>query len=677
MHRSPHDSPRRRAPLAVVFTGLAAAVSIQGLAAAAHPAPTQDAPLRGPRRVDPRWHALVGGTLIPEPGQRLENATIVVRDGVIVSVEVGGEAPEGARAWDCEGLVIHAGFLEPHVGVAAPKPGADAFGNHWQTDLVVPHRSALDGDRLTDSVAKDLRSLGFTAAAIAPEDGVLRGTAAIVALGSGRSDTEAASREVLMDDAYQALAFRTASWGSDGRLAYPTSEMGAIALVRQAFLDAERYDVCMDVYREAPEGHEPPQPNRAMEAISQAGSEDPLLFVSRNELQSLRAARLAAELGRSLMILGSGTEFRRLNAIAELGLPMIVPVSFPEAPDVSTAQKAASASLRDLWSWEEAPSNVARLMDAGVTVALTTNGLEKRSSFAKNLRQAMERGFDETSALAALTTTPARLLGVDDRLGRVEPGLLAHLVVREGEPFAKDGKVRDVWVGGKRFEIAKKSMPKLDGSYAFEIGSLGSGADVTGDVIIRDRKTLSFAVGDQSIEAKKVKFGPLHVHFHLLGKDIDGGIDGVYMGSGLFQGDSIQGTLAAPDGSSQFWTATRTGDAPPTEGKDGADEEEGPETEAVAEAEAGEEAAEEESETAEPDEASNERRDLPIPFGAYGRHGLPEQRSVVFRGATVWTSAEAGIVEGATVVVEDGMIRYVGPHEFAPTPDGAEEFDAS
>ena len=87
---------------------LAGLLLLTGLATA------QDfAPERGLRHVDPRWHALVNATLIPEPGARVEDATVVVRDGVIVSVGAGDEPPAGARVWDCEGLTIYAGFVDP------------------------------------------------------------------------------------------------------------------------------------------------------------------------------------------------------------------------------------------------------------------------------------------------------------------------------------------------------------------------------------------------------------------------------------------------------------------------------------------------------------------------------------------------------------------------------------
>ena len=690
-----------------LFTLAGAATLGAALPATAVPkASTQEAPLRGPRKVDPRWHALVGGTVIPEPGQRIENATVVLRDGVIESVTPGGEAPEGARVWDCTDLILHAGFIESHVGVEATKPEAEAFGGYWQSNLVVPQRSALDGKRLEDGTAKELRSLGFTAAAIAPEDGILRGTAAVVAIGSAGSEIEAATAEVLAAEAYQAVSFSTAGRGSEGLLTYPTSEMGAIALLRQAFFDADHSERSMAVDAAKSQGHEPPQPSAALQAINEAGADVPMLFIARNELQTLRAAKLAQELGRSMFLMGTGTEFRRLDAIAGLGTPMVIPVSFPEAPDVSTAEKAAGASLRDLWGWEAAPSNPRRLVEAGVTIALSTMGLEKRAEFTKAVAKAIKQGLGEDEALRALTTTPAELLGLGDRLGRLAPGMLAHIVVREGEPFAKDSKIRDVWVGGKPFQINKPTPPSLDGTYGFAIPSLGTATDVNGEVVVRDRKTLEFTVGDKTIEAKKVKFGPFHVHFHLSAADIEDGAEGVYTGSGMFQAESIHGTLAAPDGSSQFWTAVRTGDAPKKEKpdkkgeKNTAEDSSEPDKEAAAD-EAEDTAAPEEaaapgdagdsSDTADAEEsdASDEEpaadaeagppelEDLPLPFGAYGRLEAPVARNVIFRGATVWTSAEAGTVEGAVVVIEDGVIRYVGPGELAPQLEGLEEVDAT
>ena len=213
-------------------------------------------------------------------------------------------------------------------------------------------------------------------------------------------------------------------------MSYPTSEMGAIALIRQTLMDADHHGMMSEL---AASDFEPMQPALAPAALARSGR--PLLFVARGELQLLRAARLGTEFERPMMAVGTGTEFRRLAAVADTGLTLAVPMAFPEAPDVSTHAKAEGHSLRTLAGWEQAPTNLARLVAAGVEVALTTNRLEKRSDFTENLATAMAHGVESDDALRALTITPAKMAGVEDRMGRVAPGMLAHLVVRKGEPF--------------------------------------------------------------------------------------------------------------------------------------------------------------------------------------------------------------------------------------------------
>src|SRR5690606_30425670 len=126
-------------------SSLAAAVAAQG------------PPANGPREVDPGWHALAGATVVPAPGERLPDATIVIREGRIVSV--GTEAPPaGARVHDCTGLVIHAAFVEPFVTVDVPAADAGSADAHW-SPMVQAQRSALDGSGIDAADREALRAL--------------------------------------------------------------------------------------------------------------------------------------------------------------------------------------------------------------------------------------------------------------------------------------------------------------------------------------------------------------------------------------------------------------------------------------------------------------------------------------------------------------------------------------
>ncbi|MGB0331032.1 MAG: amidohydrolase family protein [Planctomycetota bacterium] len=382
----------------------------------------------------------------------------------------------------------------------------------------------------------------------------------------------------------------------------------------------------------------------------------------------MRAARLADEFNRPMMVLGTGTEFRRLDAVLAAGLPLVLPVNYPEAPDVSTSMAADAHSLRDLATWEHAPSNARRLVGGGATVAFTSAKLDDRGEFMAGVRAAIERGLDPEDALRALTVTPARLLGVDDRLGKVEPGRLAHLVVRTADPFAEDSEIRDVWVAGRRFEIEAAPAPTHEGDYAFRLET--EDGPIEGTLRLKGSPSAEVLVGEDRFELDDLKVGPQHMHFHLEAEAL--APEGVFSGTGLFEGEAIHGSLVGPDGAMMRWSAMRTGDVPEDEEPDGEEEGDG---EADGEERTAGEDVESDGEEAEP-AASVEDAPLPLPFGAHGLAVYPDAETVMIRNATVWTAAAAGIVEGAVIVVEDGKIRYVGPEALAPVPDGARLIDA-
>jgi len=595
----------------------------------------QPAPPNGPRKVDPRWHAFVNATVVTSPGERIEDATIVVRDGVIVSVERGGRAPDGARVWDYAGLTIYPGLIDAYVPVEAPKPAEDDAGAHWN-EKVTPQRSALDGEGVPAKTREAMRAMGFTAGAIAPEGGVFRGAGAVVLFDElAENDSSSEHPVVVRDQAFQTIAFERAGFRSRS---YPASEMGVIALIRQTLMDADWRAQVVEAYRRSPVGQEPPPPADALDAL---GPNDrgapPLLFDTSDELQTLRAAKIARETDREAILVGSGTEFRRLDAIAEDGLPIILPLTYPETPNVGTIADAETVTLRELMTWEQAPTNARRLLDAGLTVALTTEKLRKGEKFPANLRKAIDHGLAEEQALAMLTTTPARLLGVDGRIGRIAPGLLANMVVVEGGLFDKDAEIRDVWVAGRRHEINPAPQVDPSGRWAFT-----SGADHGVLVISMNDK------GKVSIEAETedesdqpvANFREVKLTENRLSYLVDmPDEEETVLATAVIRGDSMFGQIMVPGGDVMDWTATRrTGSVD------------------------GQTAAEDESKTKE-DDADDAIADipetLPLPFGAYGLTELPAQEDLVITNATIWTGGDAGILEDATLVVRNGQIDRI------------------
>ncbi|MBK9410751.1 MAG: amidohydrolase family protein [Gemmatimonadetes bacterium] len=131
--------------------------------------------------------------------------------------------------------------------------------------------------------------------------------------------------------------------------------------------------------------------------------------------------------------------------------PLVVPLAFPDAPNVSGPEAAANATLAELRHWYLAPTNPAQLAAAGVPFAITADGLSSLAQFLPNLRTAVARGLAPDKALAALTTIPAAWLGIEKTHGTIAVGKAANLVVSGGTSSPQEsGGARDVWVQGTR-----------------------------------------------------------------------------------------------------------------------------------------------------------------------------------------------------------------------------------
>jgi imidazolonepropionase-like amidohydrolase len=174
-----------------------------------------------------------------------------------------------------------------------------------------------------------------------------------------------------------------------------------------------------------------------------------------------RSMQLARELGLQPLILASGQEWRRPDLVHAAAVPFIVPVDFPEAVKLPEDEDWLAMGYDQLRAWDQAPGNAAMIRRQQLDIALTTHGLAKKTSFRPNVRLAIARGLSQDDALAALTTVPARLYGVDDQLGTIAPGKLAHLTVFEkGRCFDENARVREVWIDGRLFTVPIKDDKK-------------------------------------------------------------------------------------------------------------------------------------------------------------------------------------------------------------------------
>lgn len=403
--------------------------------------------------------ALQHATVVTRAGHQIDNATVVIRNGRIASVQSNAEAPEGARTVDLTGKTVYPGFIDAYAEAKVDENRSPQIKGYWNPNVVPQVEIASAYETSNDN--KDVRAQGFVARLIAPSEKIIRGTSAVV------STSDAEFRLALINpNVAQHLQLTVTSRGRDS---YPGSPMGAVALARQAMYDAQWYG---KAWTSANANQSLPRPefNDALAALQPVISgKQPVFIETYNELYFLRAVRFAEEFGLNLIVRGSGQEYRRLQDIAATQRPVILPLTFAQAPNVSTAEAAANVTLESLMHWDLAPENPARVAKAGMTFAFTTEGLTSSDKFLKALRIAVDRGLDPVDALRALTETPAHLYHVDSELGTIEVGKRASFVVTDGDLFDAKTSIVATWVDGSEFEHTPEPRRLLEGRYELRL----------------------------------------------------------------------------------------------------------------------------------------------------------------------------------------------------------------
>ncbi|MGB3548784.1 MAG: amidohydrolase family protein [Saprospiraceae bacterium] len=580
--------------------------------------------------------AFTNATIITAPGKEVRGATLLIRDGKIEAVGTDLRVPKGAVVTDLAGKYIYPSFIDAYAqyGIAEAKPieqdrsgrpqmlsnREGAYG--WNEALKPDYRA--DQEFSPDKKdAEAWRKLGFGAVATHQQDGISRGTGAVVLL----SDEDA--RELLLkEQAAHYLSFRKGVSTQD----YPSSLMGSIALLRQTYLDGQWY------------GKQNRETNLSLAAWNRV-QDLPQVFATDNWQDVLRAEKLAKEFGKKYVIKGSGDEYQRLDALRAAGMSFILPLKFPDAYDVADPYAARIVSVEQLRHWEQAPTNAAKLIAAGITVALTADGLEKKTDFPEAVRKAIAGGLSEEAALRALTVTPATLLGVADRVGTLEKGKVANFLVTDGPLFDKKTVVHHNWVHGLPYVLTPLDVTALAGEYDLKIGN------ATYDLTVKGTPGKESAViklaGDSTEQKIKHSLDGKLVTITYQPKDAEGELTYYRLQGTVGEDGNWNGRGQDPAGEWVNWSARRTGDVVDKDDEKEKDKE---------------------------DKKSALVSRLTYPNTAYGREAAPKVERVLFRNATVWTNEADGILTETDVLIENGKIARVGKN--LPTA-GARVIDAA
>jgi N-acetylglucosamine-6-phosphate deacetylase len=662
--------------------------------------PPSTAPVEGLRQNTPAVHALTKLRIIAEPGKVIDQGTIVLRDGVIEAVGIDVEVPADARVWNLAGKTAYAGLIDAYSEITVADDPRKSAAAHWNAQ-VTPQLDLAEHYTADDTLNGKLRSQGVAARLVAPGSRVVRGQSALVSTGQGAN-----SRAILKSGVAQ--HFRLSVPFGLGRESYPGSPMGAVALARQTLLDADWHGRAWAAWKGNPQLPRPER-NDALAALAPliSGSQ-PAIIDAANEQFCLRADIFAREFGIPAILRGSGREYRRLAEIKATGRAVIVPVNFPLAPNVGTVEQAADVSLQQLMHWDHAPENAGRLDAAGIPIALTSFGLKDPATFLAEVRRAVLRGLPADRALAALTTTPATLLGVSDRLGKLAPGMLANVVIADGSLFEKKTKLAEIWVDGQRFDLEKAPLVDIRGTWQLELAAdddrvlkltlklAGTPGKLTGTL----RKTTEKDQKPEEIKLDHVSLADAQLALRLEAKSL--GHEGPARASATISPlnsgkPSLLGTLVWADGTSEKLTGTQTAKLTIEEKEE---QKEAKDTQPMEKPKPGEPTPREAPIVVPPktvdDAPVNPQKEPPrpaktpavevpvkpalypvnFPLGDFGRTEQPVQpKLIAFTNATLWTSGPAGTIGKGTLLVGAGTIIAVGKD--VKVPQGATVIDAA
>ena len=174
--------------------------------------------------------------------------------------------------------------------------------------------------------------------------------------------------------------------------------------------------------------------DRSLEALLE-NKNQPQIFAAGNNGNVLRADKIGDQFGISYTILGGGDEYQYLDRLKMANATLILPLNFPKAYDVTDPYAAQYVNLSDMRHWNLAPSNPKMLAENGIQFSFTLHDLKKTSDLMGSILRNIERGLSKTTALEALTTVPANILGKSTQIGSLQVGRQANFLIASGDLF--------------------------------------------------------------------------------------------------------------------------------------------------------------------------------------------------------------------------------------------------
>jgi hypothetical protein len=431
----------------------------------------------------PSTVAIHNAKIVTVSGQVYAKGTVILKNGLIEAVGDNVTVPPDAWVVDGEGMTVYPGLIDAlsTVGMPGAAPAAAAGGGRGGRGAATPAQTAipaaqaapaerswgpedrpqttswlLAADELQagDKRVETVRGSGITTAITYPTRGIFAGQGSIIDLVSG----EKAAEMVLVPSVGQYISMGAGRGfgGGGGGGGFPSSLMGIISYVRQLYLDANHYKLVKDAYAKDPRGMQRPEYDRALEGLMAS----PRFLLPANQLVEIdRMLRFGAELKtispvpQSMILYGARDAYRpeAVELLKKANVPVLLSLRWPTPPARTADSDDSNDTLRTLIERDKAPSAAAALQKGGVKFALYSDGTDAPRDFQRAVKKAIDAGLSREDALRALTLSPAEIYGIADRVGSIEKGKIANLVVTKGEIFDDRTQIVMVFVDGKKY----------------------------------------------------------------------------------------------------------------------------------------------------------------------------------------------------------------------------------
>jgi len=423
----------------------------------------------------PQVFAIRNARIVPVSKPPIEKGTIVVRDGLIEAVGESVNPPPDAWVIEGAGPTVYPGLIDAlspwgmsatvvitttttvRSSTAAPAAPASTvpvrvINGPEDRPSNTSYLRAADEILTTDRNIEAARDAGFTTAVSFPTLNIFSGQGAILNLAGERPGQMVVNPSAGMYITFN-TGVRTGAGGGAPRM-FPGSLMGVIAYIRQIYLDADHYKLANDIYAKHPQGLQRPAYDRTLAAVLESPR---VLLPAVRAVEIDRMLRFGQELKRSTVLYGGAEAWRSAELLKQSKTPILLSLKWPERPP--TADPENPDSLRVLEMRDKAPSSAGVLAKNGVKFAFYSDGIPNPRDVTKAVKKAIDAGLSPADALRAMTLSAAEIYNVADRMGSIDKGKIANLLVTDGELFQDRTKVKYVFVDGVKYEPGADAGP--------------------------------------------------------------------------------------------------------------------------------------------------------------------------------------------------------------------------